>query len=354
MTDITILQKKISQYYANYFKADDLIDLIGLDTFKHREFGFQTFNINEKTKRNYFKRNISYKSVDDLITSMSSLIPRKLYFGAVYDKPLEGSIKGANWVESHLRFDIDITDSEYIRNKICDCKGTNICSKCFEIGKEAVEFLKDTLENDFCDPSDPILKYLGRKYARDYISGSRGFHVHYPQVKHLHSLEDEQTDKNTRRNLISYLQMVAEKPDLHLLHTKITSINLKKRVERIIAPKFFSSYPIDELIKMEWFYNKGNLIKSNKKKMELLTNLAFSTEPFNIKTALKFNVNYQKAMEKIMLYRYPRYDGSPTFDTRKVIKVPMSVDGSTGNIVHEIKHLDSFTIKDIIHIDHYF
>lgn len=343
---------KIKKYYDNYFDSKPLIELIGIDTFNRREFAFETFEFNEKQKRFIFSRNQSYENPSILIKNMSTIIPRKLYFGALYDQPLHGSIKNANWVESHLKFDIDITDSKYIRKGICNCEGKKICDKCFEIGKEAVIFLIDTIDEDFSNPKDPILKYLTKDKARIFLSGSRGFHVHYPNVKHLHRITSEKVDQTARRNLIHYIQMTSEKPELHLLHTKIASPSLRKRVERSFVSKFFGEYNQELIQKMKWYNAKGKILKGSKI-IEKIPTLAFLTEPFTESIAEKINLSYEKTMENILLYRYPRYDGTPTFDTRKVIKVPMSVDGSTGNIVHEIKDIANFTLKDIISIDHF-
>jgi hypothetical protein len=61
----------------------------------------------------------------------------------------------------------------------------------------------------------------------------------------------------------------------------------------------------------------------------------------------------ERLRKTVLSYRYPRYDGSVTYDVRKVIKVPLSVDGSSGCIVSRVDDIDSFEIDDVDRVENH-
>jgi hypothetical protein len=58
----------------------------------------------------------------------------------------------------------------------------------------------------------------------------------------------------------------------------------------------------------------------------------------------------RKMKEMILKLRYPRYDIGCTKDTDRIMKIPGSIDGSTGNMCMLVEDLDSFTLDDVVNI----
>jgi DNA primase catalytic subunit len=122
---------------------------------------------------------------------------------------------------------------------------------------------------------------------------------------------------------------------------------------------------------MEWFAPKSNkkdlysMVKGRKIKGDVLeecittirndiqndTSLVLNKKKFQE----EYKIYYDILFQNILNYRYPRYDGAITYDLNRLIKVPNSVDGSTGRIVQEIKYNELFDIRlnDLLTVDHF-
>jgi DNA primase catalytic subunit len=347
-------REAVVEYYREHFKMFELAKIIGLDDFSRREFGWIDYPVpggNESGKK-LFKRNARFDTISDLMSRLPGIVPYKLYYGAVYQKPWKGTIKGLQWEHNELHFDIDVNESELIRrNGMCTCgnskdkeKRKKICRECFVIVKEAAEFLIETLHEDFD---------ISRDGAIIYFSGARGVHVHYPSVKKLG--RDEADDKRIRRSMMNYLSVVKEeehvttddkKEMIAIVSSTIESMAFKKRVDDMIYKWFFTRAPDRTLSKLRIsdlaLSTMTGLFADGKGMNEVLIDVS--------KRGLISDRQKMRIRESALTYRYPRYDGVSTYDVRKVLKVPRSIDCSTGYIVSKIDDLDDFDIDDVDHV----
>lgn len=364
VTSGMVSRESVENYYTNYFTMVDLAKIIDPSTFKRREFAWIKYpDPGSISDRKLFRRNARFDTPKKFLETVRTVVPWKLYMGALYCKPWSGSIIGVPWEHNELHFDIDVNDSDIIRRGgLCRCGDSNdkderkkVCNECFEIIREATIFLQETLDEDFG---------LKKEDALIYFSGTRGMHVHYPEVKRLTVSEDD--EKKARRALINYLTVIQEKE--HVInkaddkkelvatgetYTKtskvIGSITLASRVERLVIKWFFTKAPRD-LVKKAGISPSAvdSMIEgyeNGKNTREIITDL--------ITRKLVTRRQLVKLRRNIIEYRYPRYDGTPTYDVRKVIKVPLSVDCSTGYIVTRIDDIESFQLSDVDHVDNY-
>lgn len=348
-------------YYENHFKIDALLDLIGKKNFQNREFSYETFQ--PLGKRFVWHRNLSFAIPDAFTHYFAKMGPRKLYFGAEYDrslKPKVVTVDIATWVSSHLRFDIDLDGSESLRAYTCECKGKMMCDHCFELAKEAADFLIRTMDEDFgIQSSEAVI----------FFSGTRGLHIHYPNYKTFSNKLLEEIDPrleiDDRRALIRYLQIAKEEKG-HLNTKEIPTPTLRRRVQETVIPWFFSKISSETLKSLTWDginKNKTKVKLSKAKageiidqiKRDMIIAIHKKKALFNKNIAETYNLHYGSIESNAIKYRYPRYDDTPTYDIKKVIKVPLSVDFNTGYLVQEIKfnELYDITMSDLYTIDHF-
>lgn len=377
------LRNKIREYYRSYFNPNDLLELIKTQPFQQREFAYQTFTTNDKGKMNW-KRNFLFQNIDDFCQYITQHAPRKLYFGAVYsDLDQKQSVQNATIIESNLKFDIDIDHSFQIRRFVCDCnekeeeyakaniKKKEICEECFKFSLEAAAFLISTLRTDFGISEAPWI----------YFSGSRGLHVHYPNTPFLDPLENIWNETKIRQPFMYYLNMIKREKDRNtgkyresILHPPVSQ-NMVLRILNMVLLPFYLETPLEDLIQMKWYSVSK---KGTKKQLSpavasnALTGLKqrLSEKNYDYNGLFVYGRNLSHQMLKKhdfyttkiahecllnngILSRYPRYDASPTTNMEKLIKVPNSIDGSTGLLVQRIpfQSLLSFTMEDLKTID---
>ncbi len=155
-----------------------------------REVAFQT-------KDGHFRRNLNFKTYNDMRDSLLKEVPAVIQLGAVYLSPtsmgdtssmgkisrlvnidLTGGAKERllthemnkmNVSHRELVFDVDMSDYDGVidRSK-CDCKESNavsVCKKCWIVMKAAIQVLNNVLTKDF-----------GFRHVYFFYSGRRGFH----------------------------------------------------------------------------------------------------------------------------------------------------------------------------------
>lgn len=361
------MKRKISLYYRDYFNPSSLLRLIGKNPFKNREFGYQSFHWNDEKNDYDFNRNINIKSPMHLINWASRNPPRKLYIGSQYRTEINGTINTTEWYSQHLRYDLDIDMSEEIRKYTCQCRGRQLCSNCLRIASEAVIFLIETNHSDFANPKFPVY----RQNAETYFSGSRGMHVHYPNIEWVSTTKKKDDEIKLRRLLIDYFQMVKEPKkegeEFMYLHEKFASKSLERKFYEYIVRWFFQQISTEKITAMKLFSSK-NSKKPNEKKIgkklqnaseiinRIKVDLSNDAELLLDKNKIsEYGIYYPDLFPKILKCRYPRYDGSPTYDIAKLIKVPESVDGSSGYIVQKINYDDLYDLKyeDLKTVDHF-
>jgi predicted DNA primase small subunit len=340
-------------YYTNCFRPVDLARIVGLTDFERREFGWTSFPDPADPSTKVFNRNRRFPNIKAFLDALPGITPHKLYYGAVYQRPWQRTIIGAPWAHNELHFDIDITGSELIRRGgMCECGNSNdkedrkkVCPACFEIVREAGMFLLDTMEEDFG---------IREQDSMVYFSGTRGIHVHYPAVTKL-GVNDKE-DKKIRKNLINYLALVSEKEtkdeetgDVDFLvdvGESVGSEPLRRRIDTLVYRWFFTKAPQQTASKARFSEFAINVAREKLSRGESMSAVIEELVSRKAVTARQI----ENARKVVLSYRYPRYDGTPTYDTKKVIKVPLSIDCSTGCIVSRINDLESFRLDDVDHV----
>ena len=335
--------------------------MIGLSDIDRREFGWTDFP-DPSNPGKPFTRNHRFPSIKALVDALPGIAPHKLYYGAVYaqlwtpfwsPRTKSRTIMGVPWAHNELHFDIDINNSEMTRRDgICDCGNSSdkeerkrVCPACFEIVREAGLFLLETVDEDFG---------IRKNGAAIYFSGTRGIHVHYPAVTRLGA--SERDDKKIRKNLINYLTLVREKETkddetgeisfIADVGKNVESETLRRRIGTLVYRWFFTKAPQQTIVKSRLSEFAVNIAREKLARGEDISAVLEELQARNAVTDRQ-----KENMRKVVLeYRYPRYDGTPTYDTRKVIKVPLSIDCSTGCIVSRIADLESFQLGDVDHV----
>jgi predicted DNA primase small subunit len=367
-TKYEIPKNKVSEYYTDHFHIDEMKAIIGIDDFTRREFGWMPYPEKDVPGKKIFTRNHRFANINEFKTKIASIVPFKLYFGAVYQREWHGTIMGVPWSQNELHFDIDVNDSDVMRRGgICKCAKSNkkderkkVCPSCFQLVKESTMFLIDTLDGDFNIP---------RSGALVYFSGSRGFHVHYPEVMRFshetNEIKLERDEKNIRRNLIGYLNLVKEEEvetettiDGEVIKKieitanvggAIESRTLKERIDRLVYKWFFTGAPEQTIRKLHVSSISIDVIRRMFSEGKFMGDITKELVQRSLVTARQL----ARLREIVLSYRYPRYDGSTTYDVRKVIKVPGSIDCSTGFIVSRINDVESFTMEDIDRVENH-
>lgn len=351
------MKNKISIYYENHFDPTPLVRLLNGHPFQFREFGYQSFIVDPTRDTFAFHRNLNFDNPFHLIDWCTRVKPRKLYLGAQYESKIERSIENTVWNSTDLKFDIDLDDSEQIRRKICRCRGKTMCNQCFEIAKEATIFLVEVLDQDFACPRFPCYK----NKADIFMSGSKGTHIHYPEIDRMVDEDNREKESDLRRYIIDYLQLVSEpkrresgESPVKIHAQKIASRSLQKHFDALIAKWFFQKISVDVLKKLQWHHpkkvtkkgytwiRKGKKIK-NQDVVTLINQIRSDLEGddsliLNKKTLELYGIYYPIFFKNVLWNRYPRYDGPITFDIKRIIKIPNSVDGSTGMIVQKLNY----------------
>ena len=311
----------LQEYYSNYFNVDLLINLIGLSTFRRREFGFDLGNGN-------FVRNISFRTPTQLVAYMAHHGVFQAYVGAVYEEgpSRKKSIQKLKWDYRELGFDIDLDEYDPIR--VCGCSGKKFCKTCWEFAKTAIILLDNTMKDDF-----------GFQETRWIFSGRRGVHGWVLDEN------GKKLNRKQRSSIIQYLSM--DGIDANNFNKKLRYVHpLRLRVIDLVAYSYFLHASPSELMNDLGFREKDakRIIKAAEA----------GRKKFNWKQDLPSNVDAQKAAQKVFEYRFPRIDGKVTCDIRRLLKIPNSINGLTGNECRVIEDYESFDpIDDVPSIFNY-
>lgn len=339
-------KKALKRYYSEYFSPRALLKVIGLNSFDFREFGF-IYDIPTKPKEKMpFDRNLNFETPTLLKNYLETSPPAHAYVGAVYKRHLtrgHGVLMG-DVVRRELCFDIDITDFDMIREKICKCSEKQICNLCLDLTKEAALFVIDTLRDDF-----------GFKKFAIVFSGGGGFHIWVkdepaemlarallPEIKLHNTIRFE---KDLRLSIVNYLSPieVTKRKKLVLRDTVIRSHSLRKRILSTVLYNFLLKTPLEVIQK------SGLDIEDITRIRAKIAQDGYTPEIYDWIINSKFrNTTSKMNFDATFLkYRYPRYDKSPTQDIVRVLRVPDSIHGKTGNLCTIVKDLSTFTLANI-------
>lgn len=402
------LQRKLVKYYTEIFDPTEFLALANMtaeniSTLPMRELAVLTFPY-EDMPPGHLYRKLHVNTPDELGSFFANTpaygrawgVAKKCYFGPQYLTPFNerSNPLEMRWGGRGLLFDIDIDGSAKIREGTpCDCRGKRICPSCLDIAKEAVEFAILTLDEDFG---------FNKNAAEIYWSGAKGFHIHYPKLEHLYADLNEKRETEIRRMLADYIIYITEdltpeakregikkkdaRPDQIMVKLRknlgkdrpIKSELLRRRIQTIVVRNFFAKTPFNKILTLPWYVDRNHTIidpdklKAQLGKMkamvlsansadnplyEIPTQKTGSVKSFQSKFKHRFGLDYTCTLETIMRYRYPRYDPMPTYDSRRIIKIPRTIDASTDQcyIIQRIplKKLWDVSLSDMETLHHY-
>ena len=299
----------LKRYYQEVFQPDQLVSLIGLADFRHREFGFLLSD-------NIFIRNISFRSPSAIKNFMSTRVPLQASIGAVYDKPpsKDNPIQQLEWKYRELVFDIDLNEYDAVRT--CGCAGSDTyCIECWSLIDDAMLLLDDTMRNDF-----------GFNQLTWLYSGRRGVHlwIFDDTAKFL--------NQDVRTAIINYLSMIRGDEYIEPLpgYAKL----FVTRLVEILATSYVQYASLEELQAQGFQKNEARTLKDG------VTTKRFTRERFA--RSLPRDVDPKKFLQQAIRMRYPRIDRSVTIDTRHLLRIVGTIHSKTGKMCTIIKDITHF------------
>ncbi|NIQ04526.1 MAG: DNA primase small subunit [Candidatus Korarchaeota archaeon] len=151
----------ISAYYQRKFSLKPLLDVIGIEDFSYREFGFLLGKV-----EGHFVRNLSFRQPAELRSYLINKAPWAAYVGAAYEqRPTKKTpVTSLPLKKKELVFDIDLTDWNDLRT--CGKEKDHYCKECWPFVRKAAKFIDETLQEDF-----------GFEELHWFFSGRRGLHA---------------------------------------------------------------------------------------------------------------------------------------------------------------------------------
>ncbi|MHA2233538.1 MAG: DNA primase catalytic subunit PriS [Candidatus Hodarchaeales archaeon] len=301
--DISEKIGRIRDYYRSQFSTSDLRKVIGLRDFQSREFAFQLPDTS-------FVRNISFENPSRFIKHLQESAPFAAYVGAVYDQPprKDYRIQDAKWKYRELVFDIDLNDYDDVRT--CGCKGKGqICQECWPLLQPIVLFLDETFERDF----DYKITWA--------FSGNRGLHAW------IKGPDTDELSRKQRRAIVDYVTLVRQ-GRLLLLRAGDRRRKLppyfQERVLRLVLTTALNLASKEELDQAGF---KRGKIKEIIAEREVSGRLNYAKAQALMGSLL---ANTDQIKRALLEKWYPRFDENVTTDTRRVLRIPGSIHGTTG------------------------
>ncbi len=296
-----------------------LLEIIGSENFERREFAIARYPDGK------IIRNLFFENVDDLRRYLIETTPVKAYVGSVYI--YEGKIPSGTSVGNlsvdyrELAFDIDLTDYNDVRKEIPGCKcrreKKSVCKHCRPLANRALVILRRISEELF-----------GSERYKAFFSGRRGVHfrIYDDDVRKLSEAE--------RYKLASFLQIVQPSATLEpaAVRKPVKSTSL-----RIIIFEETVLYRLREHTQKELFERVPTIGKNNKYKKALRLFLRERKRTFDYIRMIEeiFDKSFDEIKDLVRKY-YVRIDLKALTDSKRLMKIPGSLDASTMNVVEEI------------------
>lgn len=287
----------------------------------------------------------SYDNASDFRRALLEKVPNKIDVGAVYNmvpklsRAYPGEVRP---VQHELKFDIDISDYDDVRN--C-CKESNICSLCWPLMKVGAKILYKILTTEF-----------GFKHLLFVYSGRRGFHCWVCDKV----ARDLSTD--ARKAIADYFNVVTGGQSM----VKRVTINPYSGIHPMLIK---SLDVIDEHFKEIMIDNQDFLANEH-----LLQNVIDLCEDFRLSNKIRlsckllkgssercwetmksaaYSANLDKRnyfIEEVKLQHcFPRLDANVTRGMNHLLKLPFCIHSKTGNVCVpiDIHHIDEFDINAV-------
>jgi DNA primase small subunit len=334
---VNFVKQKFTEYYQQTAEQRFIPSSL-----EKREFGFMLF------KNNVMIRHMKFTSMKNLQNFLLEISPSDVYYSsAYYEKPSQPMEK-KGWLGADLIFDIDFDhlsipcemDHGYwlcegcdnaltaLRAKCPHCgqnkfrKETWLCESCLEVARNETLKLLDFLTSDFgFNPMEIEISF----------SGHRGYHVH------VKNEEVSQFNQSDRREIVDYITGTGLRSESHgLMMTTIglegpnlTDPGWRGRIARGVygylttstsqqLPKIKAASKIqshrDLLLVEKW---------DNRWPWDAIKNVGLET--------------WKQIIKQVIQEQASDIDTVVTTDTRRLIRLPLSLHSKTGLIAKKIQ-----------------
>jgi len=206
--------------FAEYYQQQSSI-ISPPASIESREFGFLLL------KERIMLRHKGFRSVDDLRSSLKTIVPSDVYYSSAYYERPEEEMKGKGWLGADLIFDIDADHIPTPCGKVHDIW---VCSNCGAVGRGVSpkkcpqcgeqKFNEKTWPCEVCLESakveaikliDALMKDFGfsSEELKVGFSGHRGYHVH------VESEEVRALDSMARKEIVDYVLGIGLEAEFH-------------------------------------------------------------------------------------------------------------------------------------------
>jgi DNA primase small subunit len=213
---LRFVRDKFAEYYKQHSSS-----IPPPNSIERREFGFLLF------EERIMLRHKSFRGVDNLRSSLKTIVPSDVYYSSAYYESPEEEMKEKGWLGADLIFDID---ADHIPTPCAKVHDTWVCSNCGTVGRgtspkkcpncgeqklndktwpcevclesakaEAIKLI-DVLTKDFGFASEEL---------RVGFSGHRGYHVH------VESEEIRALDSMARKEIVDYVVGIGLEAEFH-------------------------------------------------------------------------------------------------------------------------------------------
>lgn len=350
----------VRQVFSEYYRTNSVMIQPPTD-YQRREFGFILFD------RGIMVRHQGYHQFNEVRAFLQSTVPLHAYYSAaLYERPRETMDK-KGWLGTDLMFDIDFDhiptackkNHEYWICVRCDYSGTGrkpeTCPRCEGSKFKAEAWLCETCLEQSKSETLKLINFLIKDFGFDQeeieviFSGHRGYHVHIERT------EIRQLKQASRREIVDYVLGTGLVPELHgLKRVKKTKQNIgpdlndpgwrgriAKSVYNVISnPDSVSAIDgLPQKMKKYLITHKNAILDAwNKKSIYSGFPLFWgAVKTINAEVWLKLSNTGVKGLAS-------EVDTVVTTDTRRLIRLPLSLHGKTGLKVVKvpINTLDKF------------
>jgi DNA primase small subunit len=342
-----LVKQKFSEYYRTHSAR-----IQPPTDFRRREFGFILFD------RGIMVRHQGYHQFDDVRDFLQSTVPSHTYYSAaLYERPGE-TMDRKGWLGTDLMFDIDFDhiptackkNHEYWICTRCDHTGTGrrpeVCPHCGENKFKDEAWLCETCLERSKSETLKLINFLikdfgfGQEEIEVIFSGHRGYHVHIEEmeVRHL--------NQASRREIVDYVLGTGLVPELHGL--KPVSALWDKKTKQSIGPDLNDPGWRGRIAKGVYnVISNQNIVSSidrlqPKKKKYLTINRNDILDAWDRKSIYSGFPLFWDAFKDINSKDWLKLsntgvkglasevDTVVTTDTRRLIRLPLSLHGKTG------------------------
>ncbi len=292
------------------------------EDFVLREFAIQPFNSST------YIRHLSFQKIDDLVSFIEKNTPKHLYYSSArYENPGLKDMESKKWLGADLVFDIDadhIPGCTEVKIWLCPNghNGTGDTSTCPVCGAKTkkISIIDDECLVKGLDQllrlADILIEDFGfnKNDINVYFSGHRGFHLHVHLDDKLARMGSEE-----RREIVDYVLGIGLKMEpLKLVNEirgrsrrlalipRINDYGWRRRISKSLL-----EINIDDML-------KNYIIGEVKPSSSTIMNKIEDIVPEVIE------------LSKVFI------DEKVTIDTKRLVRIPFSLNGKTGLIVKEI------------------